>query len=57
MTGSTGPGAGSTGSGIGELAAEVARLSDIAALNRLIDRYLAGLDERLARSFPEDGRP
>ncbi|MFJ9686171.1 nuclear transport factor 2 family protein [Streptomyces bacillaris] len=51
--GSSGP----SGSGIGQLAAEVARLSDIAALNRLIDGYLAGLDERLARSFPEDGRP
>ncbi|WP_406734958.1 nuclear transport factor 2 family protein [Streptomyces sp. NBC_01108] len=33
---------------LGELAAEVARLSDIAALNNLIDRYLAGLDEGLA---------
>ncbi|MET9052329.1 nuclear transport factor 2 family protein [Streptomyces bacillaris] len=55
--GSIGSGTGSSGPGIGELAAEVARLSDIAALNRLIDGYLAGLDERLARSFPEDGRP
>ncbi|MFF0054818.1 nuclear transport factor 2 family protein [Streptomyces microflavus] len=43
MTGSPGP-------GLGELAAEVARLSDIAALNHLIDRYLAGLDEGLASS-------
>lgn len=41
MTGSVGP-------ELGELAAEVARLSDIAALNNLIDRYLAGLDEGLA---------
>ena len=49
MTGSTGPGAGSTGSGIGELAAEVARLSDIAALNRLIDRYLASRSSSPAR--------
>lgn len=34
--------------GLGELAAKVARLTDIAALNNLIDRYLAGLDEGLA---------
>ncbi|MFD3567674.1 nuclear transport factor 2 family protein [Streptomyces sp. NPDC058671] len=41
MTGSVGP-------TLGELAAEVARLSDVAALNNLIDRYLASLDEGLA---------
>ncbi|MBO7936744.1 nuclear transport factor 2 family protein [Streptomyces sp. S9] len=32
---------------LGELVAAVARLTDIAALNNLIDRYLAGLDEGL----------
>ncbi|WP_432065863.1 nuclear transport factor 2 family protein [Streptomyces sp. C10-9-1] len=41
MTGALGP-------GTGDLAAEVARLADIAALNNLIDRYLTSLDEGLA---------
>lgn len=39
---------GSVGPELGELAAVVRRLSDIAALNNLIDRYLAGLDKGLA---------
>ncbi|MFJ9641242.1 nuclear transport factor 2 family protein [Streptomyces sp. NPDC101178] len=54
MAGPAGSAGAVNGAGLGELAAEVARLSDIVALNHLIDRYLAGLDEGLG-SFTEPG--